>query len=541
MSSDRMNRALGQSHAKAVTPWVALTTRAGQYQRLALAIVLACLGMFILFGPTNNWSWDPSFYYAQMRSPIIDRDLNFYGETQTGIYTLKPTVTGLQPTAWPIGPSLLWAPFFLVAHAAVLLIAPASADGYAFPYIALVSLGSAAWSAAALVLIYRICRQFGGAFVGLITVALCFAATPLMFYTLRQPLMAHTTGIFASTLLLFVFLQLRATPQLRRDSGLLFGILLGLCFLTRWNGALFLLLPGAYYATHAWRRLRHESSATAWQLLTQVLIMAGAFIVTISPQLALWYHLYGRFVTPPQSSDNFVQAAVPLNMLPIFVDTNRGLLFWSPFILIGIIGMGWIKDRSLKWVTAATVATQVVLFGYRVDWYGGGGYGPRYFIELLPLLALGFMALGSRIARSAQGRAILAVIAIALLLHQATLMYTVEHGPTAGLDLAAYYGGQPLGLRWQAENMRDLLLQPSRWLQPRPFVAEDRQTILTNVAHAVRNPAAYRITGTALLLTPLVVAMTAILATRATLQTTRRFLIGALGYMAAWFAYLLLL
>jgi hypothetical protein len=100
--------------------------------------VLFTAGVVWFFGPTDNWSWDPSFYYAQLRSPIIEHDLDFRNETVTGGIVTRYTEKGLQGSAWPIGPGILWSPFFLVAHGLVAVMAPAYATGFSFPYIALV-------------------------------------------------------------------------------------------------------------------------------------------------------------------------------------------------------------------------------------------------------------------------------------------------------------------------------------------------------------------------------------------------------------------
>src|SRR3712207_2515440 len=108
---------------------------------LGAASVLLTL---LFFSPTDNWRWDPSFYYAQLRSPIIDRDLDFRDETIPRDGVSRRTVTGLQPSPWPIGPSLLWAPFFLAAHVYVAVRPGISTEhGFAAPYIAAVAAGSA--------------------------------------------------------------------------------------------------------------------------------------------------------------------------------------------------------------------------------------------------------------------------------------------------------------------------------------------------------------------------------------------------------------
>ena len=66
---------------------------------------LALIGILIWYGPTDNWTWDPSFYYAQLRSPIIENDLDFRNETITTRIEMPTTATGLQGSPWPVRPA----------------------------------------------------------------------------------------------------------------------------------------------------------------------------------------------------------------------------------------------------------------------------------------------------------------------------------------------------------------------------------------------------------------------------------------------------
>ena len=50
-------------------------------RQLAVWAAVCVAAMIVFFGPTDNWLWDSSFYYAQLRSPIVDDDLNFRNET----------------------------------------------------------------------------------------------------------------------------------------------------------------------------------------------------------------------------------------------------------------------------------------------------------------------------------------------------------------------------------------------------------------------------------------------------------------------------
>src|SRR3990170_6634958 len=248
--------------------------------------------MLVFFGPTDNDAWDSSFYYAQLRSPIIDHDLNLRGETDTGGFTLAYTATGLQGSAYPLGPGLLWSPFFLTAHLITRIFLPAQADGYSFLYISLVTLGSALFWVVALYLIYRACRFFAGRRLAFLTVCLCLFASPLFFFMFRQPIMSHTTNLFASAGLLLVYLFLDENRDLERWSGLLFGVFLGLCFLTRWSGLILAILPLLYFGSRLFSAFRSKKSLDVQSVLLQALAMAAVFLVVISPQLVFWYRLH---------------------------------------------------------------------------------------------------------------------------------------------------------------------------------------------------------------------------------------------------------
>lgn len=495
--------------------------------------------MFVFFGPTDNWRWDPSFYYAQLRSPIIENDLDFRNETDTGGVETKYTVTGLQNSIWPIGPSILWSPFFLVAHFVVMLADPSRADGFTAPYIALVSLGSATYGMLATFLIYRICRHFGGEFLSLLTSILCVGATPLFFYICRQPIMAHTTSILASAGIVLIYLLLEKGHISANRSGLVFGVFLGLNFVTRWSGLLMGVFPLAYFAERVYAAQSQHDHKLLKIAVLQILVFSVTCLLTVSPQLALWYRLHNNFLIVPQGANTFVNSILPMHMLDVFLHTNRGLLYWAPFVIWGMIGVMFVTDLKLKLISILYIFALILLIGYRVDWYSGGGFGARYFIEVLPILAIGFVSFWNRYATGRLGWILLLASAAVLVLHQSMLVYTVEHGANPGwIDLAKYFRGEEIGLRFQLENTMKLFANPSWWFLPRPFVGQARQTMLVNWLTGQRELAVYAISVIAVLLSPVLVF--AIAVWRRMNQSQMVVLtIAILCYMILWSLYLL--
>lgn len=75
----------------------------------------------------------------------------------------------------------------------------------------------------------------------------------------------------------------------------------------------------------------------------------------------------------------------------LLVSPNRGLLIFSPVVLVALLGLrhlnvaGW--RQPVRWCYLAALAQYGVYAGYSV-WWGGHTYGPRYMLDVLPLLVI---------------------------------------------------------------------------------------------------------------------------------------------------------
>ncbi|NJD59924.1 MAG: hypothetical protein FIA98_11060 [Anaerolineae bacterium] len=496
------------------------------------------LSVVIFYAPTNNWNWDPSFYYAQIRSPIIENDLNFRNETITRDICTPATVTGLQGSIWPIGPGILWSPFFLLAHLFVSIVIPAKANGFSVPYIALVSFGSAFYGMAGVFILYKVCRYYAGRFLSIITVLLTLFATPVFYYIYRQPIMPHSTGFFIAALLLLCTIMLIKNQIDQKWSGLIFGVLVGLSFLLRWAGILVVIFPLVYFISAITQSVKARDPRELRRWIIQIFVGVLSFVLTISPQLALWQRLYANFLVMPQGAGTFVDNLLPINLFKVFFDTNRGIIFWCPFVLIGMLGIIRIPELKLRIPGLIYLVSQIIIIGYRLDWFSGGGFGARYFVELLPMLAVGFICLVRGFSEKPVARVALAILAAALIIHQFVLVYVVEQAINNWLNFADYLKGLPLGKRWQLNSLIRLVKNPGLWFEFRPYTSFLRQSILVNLVSGVLDLRAYLISATAAVLAPLAVVL--VLWTK---KLKRSMLlpyipIGVVMYMVTWAVYL---
>lgn len=93
-------------------------------------------------------------------------------------------------------------------------------------------------------------------------------------------------------------------------------------------------------------------------------------------------HAQGFFgiTVPPQPSKLFY----------FLISPERGLFFWTPFLLLVIPGFGSIRallPRTRAWVYAGVPVLHTLLIAGFVSW-GGWALGPRYLATVLPFLAL---------------------------------------------------------------------------------------------------------------------------------------------------------
>lgn len=207
-----------------------------------------------------------------------------------------------------------------------------------------------------------------------IAVAATFFGGPLVFYALVG--MSHVPAfLLLSCLLLLSMRSWRDRP----GRALLAGGVLGMAVLVRF-GALAVLPACAVHLALSRSRLRE------W----------AAFTCGVSACLATlpfwWWFQTGRWFPP-----GYGGAWEPTLLAPvrILLSPHHGLFVFHPATVLAVAGLALAAGRRHRWAVTAWVwlAGVVVLNGGWSEWANSGGWGQRFLIDALPVLALGFLEL----------------------------------------------------------------------------------------------------------------------------------------------------
>ena len=143
----------------------------------------------------------------------------------------------------------------------------------------------------------------------------------------------------------------------------------------------------------AWTAWRHGWRSLGWMCAGGVIpcltIPAYSWIVLGTP----WQLPYSFQASFPQMQAGLYGIQLPSVWLTwsLLFGTERGLFYWSPFLLTGLIGLPALarEHRSVCWFALLTfVANVVVISGRDFEWLAGVSFGPRYLTSVLPALIL---------------------------------------------------------------------------------------------------------------------------------------------------------
>ena len=446
---------------------------------ILLAVLFAGLAAVAVKTHPGDVRYDGVFYFIQLRSAYVDRDIDYRNEMERYPWVPKSypwfrvLPSGKIACPYAIGSAMLWSPFYAVGdvycHLRTSLFHKSyQCDGYSLIYVKSVVIGTCFWIAAGMVLIiYALKRLRGRLSLALISALVLALTSPLIFYPLLQADYAHGNSFFAVSLLLYMTLVTQDHGE-RLSYHFLCGLCVGLAFLVRWQDVATGVLPLAFIVL-----ARDGGKATTGfraRMLRLTALGCGAFLAAL-PQLMYWSIIYGAPVIVPQGDGYFtLQNIQPLNF---FISTWNGAFVFHPIYLLALIGLlgvpskffaGWDHDaRVLRSASVVVVGVGIFFTMMTSDWWGGGSFGQRRLIAMLPVLALGLYHLLSLVV-SARRRGLTLVatafVVAVLLAGNGLLLLRHYQGkmPYNPGDASWYQSGVTYGQHDYVQRFSDILM-----------------------------------------------------------------------------------
>jgi hypothetical protein len=373
-----------------------------KYERILILIFLVTLPL------SNPWvRGDGVGYYAYVRSLLIEGHLNFEKDWQHGnesfvmgrldkngqVLPAEYTRTGHIYNHWSVGPSILWAPFLILTHIAILtsnrLGTHIAADGFSTPYLITMALATTCYGFLGLWLSYRLAIKFvdrGWAFLGVVGI---WGASSLPVYMYFNPSWSHAHSAFAVALFLWYW------HRTLGDRTILQWIVLGICSglmvnVYYPNGVLLVipLLEGLHAYWKNWASTSH-GLATIGRLFARHVVYACTFLVTLLPTLISREILFGSPLRTGYSAESFNWESPALGN--VLYSWDHGLLSWTPILILALIGLALFSRRDRRF--GAYLVVSFLAFFYVISiqptWDGMSSFGSRYFVSLTPLFILG--------------------------------------------------------------------------------------------------------------------------------------------------------
>jgi hypothetical protein len=352
---------------------------------------------------------DGHMMFLMMRSIVLDHDLRFKNDLSAfGDPWSQPTTpTGYTDIPHPIGPPLVWTPFFVLAHGTSKLLnvfgAAIPQHGYTLFHQRFTFFSSILFAFGACVLGYRVARRYVGGPWAAVFAAIAIAyGTSVTYYMTYMPSYGHAMDAGISGGFLGLWALSFGDRRWRRFVAL--GLLLGVAALVRAQEMMLGVVVAfelVWLAVAAWREPEAGKPLlrTLAELAARGALALALALAVFSIQMIVWKIIYGSyFITP--NGRTYVRYSHPLFLEVLFAAKN-GWFSTTPLAYAGVVGLFFMprRARAIQVGFLLALVIQVYLNACIFDWWGSAAYGQRRLCSMTLVLVVGLAALCAAISR----------------------------------------------------------------------------------------------------------------------------------------------
>jgi hypothetical protein len=268
-------------------------------------LALLLFQFLCLFRP-DALAWDGAFYYAYTRSTVCDGDLRL-GNDLVLLYKARDdpyfrkarfesvlTSTGRVDNPFAIGVSLLWLPWFVMAHALISLLGwvgagPSRFVCYEWPFVWGMATVTCVYGWLGVVIGFHLAKKLVSEWVALVASAVTMFVTPLLYYQFREPFYAHAASAMTTALFVYAWWCFAERADERIGQAFLLGFLAGLAALVRSQNIVYVVLPIWTLFFSCLSFVRRRDWRGVGRVLLWLFVFGVSLVLVLTLQFSVWY------------------------------------------------------------------------------------------------------------------------------------------------------------------------------------------------------------------------------------------------------------
>lgn len=358
-------------------------------------IILACLTIIQVhlnlarYKFDNVIKWDVIGYYSYLPATFIEKDVTLSFITPenkikyNGIkYGYVDDSQGNHIIKYSMGMSVLYAPFFFVAH---VLASPLGypSDGYSAIYEFFIEFSGLFYLLIGLWYLRKLLLQFYDEKVTAITLGLVFFGTNILYYSAVESPMTHTYTFSLFSVLLYFTFDFYKKASFKNTMVL--AISFGLILLVRPLNIL-LILPFLFFNVSSFNDIKLRFAFLIKHYKNALLFIAITFLMVL-PQLLYYKYVTGNYFTFSYGKEGFFFNQ--FHLLDVLVSFRKGWFIYTPLMLLALYGITKMKaNHPFKTSVLVLLPIYLYLVSSWWCWWYGGSFSQRSMIDIYPLLAL---------------------------------------------------------------------------------------------------------------------------------------------------------
>ena len=336
-------------------------------------------------------NWDVTSYYSYLPAIFVHQDLKFnFLKNSTINYAEKhqfwpeTAPNGNKVIKTTMGMSVLYLPFFLVAHAFAIFSPEFNPNGFSKVYEIGLTFSCVFYLIIGMYFLSKILLRLYDKKIVSILLSLVFLGSNLFFYSTTEPCMSHAYTFSLGSILMYLTTKIFEKFELKM--ALLFGVILGLLFLVRPTNIIFGLVCFLFNVFS----LKSFKKRLFWSLKNSKLLALTILVAlaVCSVQFIYWKWATGDWIFNSYVGERFYFDRP--RILNFLFSYRKGWLVYSPIFILSFLGLFKMYKNKNEWgfpVVITLIAT-IYLFSCWWCWWFGGGFGMRPMIDYYPLLII---------------------------------------------------------------------------------------------------------------------------------------------------------